>query len=444
MVFMPPGSAKSTYSSIRFITWYLGRWPTHDIIQASNTAELASRFGRKARNLIDSKRYASLFDVKLAKDSQAKGQWEVIPGDEESGGEYYAIGVEGAVTGRRADGGVIDDPLRGKEDADSQRIRDKQWDWYLTDFCTRIKPGGWKVIIQTRWHEDDLSGRILPEDWKGESGLITARDGEEWYVLCLPAQSGANDPLGRKPGEWLWTEWFAGDFWEQTKRRMPPREWSALYQQTPTPDEGSYYKREHFRRFRLGEEPGHLHRYITSDFAVSDSDSADFTVFGDWGLDYNGHYWLLDRYKEQADPGEWVNQLVGWFKDRGPMAFVGEGGVIRKAVEPFLENAMRNNRAYTKLEWIARTRDKVAMSAAFRGMCDLGMIHIPLTDWGEDFITELLKFPSGANDDDADMASLLGLAANKGIIGTIPDPEEELVKRDRYFSDDEDESWKTM
>lgn len=447
MVFMPPGSAKSTYSSVRFPTYFFGKHPGKDLIQCSNTAELAARFGRKARNLIDTKRYRTLFPVKLAKDSQAKNQWEVIPRDEEAEqtqGEYYAIGVEGAVTGRRADGGLIDDPIKGKEDADSERIRDKIWDWYLTDFTTRIKPQGFKVIIQTRWHEDDLSGRILPEDWNGHSGYVTARDGEEWYVLCIPAEAKEDDPLGRRPGEYLWTEWFTGDFWGQTRRRMPPRDWNALYQQTPTPEEGAYFKRESFQRFNLGEQPnGHV--YLTSDFAVTESAEADYTVFGHWVIDSQGDWWLVDRYKEQSTSDVWVGVLVDWFKSKKPMKFFGERGVIKNAVEPLIEQQMREKGAYTSLEWITRNRDKQAMASAFRGMCEMGKVHIPLTDWGEDFVTTCLKFPAGAHDDDVDMASLVGLAVDQGVEAPLPEKPHQAPKPKDYEVDFEPEpSFKLM
>ena len=440
MVFMPPGSAKSTYSSVRFPPWYLGNNPKKDLIQASNTAELAQRFGRKTRNIVDSPDYRVLFDVKLAKDSQAKGQWEVIPGDDAAGGEYYAVGVDGTVTGRRADGGIIDDPVKGREDADSQRTRDKQWDWYLTDFCTRIKPGGFKIIIQTRWHEDDLSGRILPEDWSGESGPITARDGEPWYVLCLPAQAGKNDPLGRSEGDWLWPEWFTDDFWGQTKARMLPRDWLALYQQTPTADEGLYFAREDFKRFRLGEEPKHLHRYVTSDFAVTESSQADFTVFGDWGLDHNGDWWLLNRYKEQTTADKWVSVLASWFKAVQPFTFFGEGGQIRRAIEPLLEREMRDQGAFTTLHWFTRTTDKQATAQGFRGMCKQGKIHIPLTEWGEDLIAELIKFPAGTHDDQVDMCALVGLAVNQGVLAMPPETPEEVFEPDDYLADEIEDS----
>lgn len=462
---MPPGSAKSTYSSVRYPTYYLGKFPDKDIIQASNTAELAARFGRKARNIIDSKRYQKLFPVKLAKDSQAKNQWEVVPNEEQlddddelqGGGEYYATGVEGTVTGRRADGGLIDDPVKGAEESRSEAVMDKQWDWYLTDFCTRLKPGGWKVIIQTRWVENDLSGRILPEDWNGDSGYVTTAEGEEWYVLCLPAEARENDPLGRKPGEWLWLEWFSEEFWERTKKRFTLRgkalEWSALYQQTPTPEDGIHFKKEDILRYVPGDQPKHLTRYATGDFAVTEKTSADYTVLGDWGLDHRDEWWLVDGYRKQSKSTEWVGVLAGeknhetgevsagWFRTKPLMKFIGEGGVIRRAVEPWLRKTMKEHQQFCSLEWVNRTSDKVAMAAGFIAMVRARVVHIPLNEFGDAVVEELLKFPNAKNDDCVDMCAQLGLAVDKGIAATLPEPEEE-VENDGYVSmaQDYDES----
>ena len=169
MIFMPPGHAKSTYASVLFPPWYLGRNPAKQLIGASHTAELAESFGRRVRNTVTSTEFSGIFSIQLAGDSQAAGRWGLV-----QGGEYFGVGVGGSITGRRADGGIIDDPIRGREDADSETIREKTWNWYISDFRTRLKPNAFIILIQTRWHEDDLAGRILPEKYAGESGLITA------------------------------------------------------------------------------------------------------------------------------------------------------------------------------------------------------------------------------------------------------------------------------
>jgi len=178
MIFMPPGSAKSTYASVVFPTWLMGAFPNNNIIMTTYGSDLAKKFGRKCRQVVKSKEYSELFKTELSGDNFAVDDWSLT-----NASTYMCGGILSGITGNRADGLIIDDPLKGREDADSETIRKKLKEAYRDDLTTRLKPKGWKIIIQTRWHEDDLSGSILPEDYAGESGWITSRTGEEWYVL---------------------------------------------------------------------------------------------------------------------------------------------------------------------------------------------------------------------------------------------------------------------
>ena len=223
MVFMPPGSAKSTYATVTFPTWYMGNNANEPIICASYGTSLARKFGRKCRQITASDKYTGLFGASLRPDHRAVEDWSLT-----NGASYLCGGLLSGLTGNRARGIVIDDPVKGREDADSPTIRDKTWDAYQDDLRTRLKPGGWQLVIQTRWHEDDLSGRVLPDTWDGESGWITSRQGERWYVLSIEAEcTRPDDPLGRKPGEYLWTEWFPASHWQQEKR-AGSRRWASL------------------------------------------------------------------------------------------------------------------------------------------------------------------------------------------------------------------------
>ena len=192
MVLMPPGSAKSTYVSTLFPPWYLARHPDHAVVAASHTAELAERFGRRVRNIINE--HSATLGLELAPDIQAANQWET-----KQAGEYFAVGVLGAVTGRRADIVIIDDPVKSRLEADSETVRERVWEWWKADLLTRLKPGAKIVLVMTRWHEDDLGGRLLAE---------MAAGGRKWEVLRLPMEAELDDPLGRAPGELLWPEWF--------------------------------------------------------------------------------------------------------------------------------------------------------------------------------------------------------------------------------------------
>ena len=222
-VFMPPGSAKSTYGSILFPPHVMAGAPGKSILAASHTTELAEKWGRRVRNLIA--QHGATLGLRLADDNHAAGRWEL-----DNGGEYYAAGVGTGIAGFRADGALIDDPIRSREDADSQRVRDKIWDWYKSDLLTRLRPGGWVILIQTRWHEDDLAGRIVAEMERG---------GEPWEIVSLPAEAEAGDLLGRTPGQWLWDDAYGyADFLRHEKATQLPRNWSALYQQRPAPETG--------------------------------------------------------------------------------------------------------------------------------------------------------------------------------------------------------------
>jgi len=229
IISMPPGSAKSTYSSVGFPAWYLGKNPHKCVICASNTGELAERFGRRSRGLVGGQAHRSIFpDSELSAESAAAGRWETT-----KGGEYFAAGVGGTITGRRGDLILIDDPVKSREEADSETIREKQWAWFRDDLQTRLKPGGAIVIIMTRWHEDDLAGRLLED--------IKKHPGQRVKVLKIPMEAGLDDPLGREPGETLWPEWFTPEMVAIAKRE--PRTWSALYQQEPRPIGGGEFKR---------------------------------------------------------------------------------------------------------------------------------------------------------------------------------------------------------
>jgi len=238
MFFMPPGSAKSTYASVVFPSRYLGAAPNRKVILASYGDDLARKMGRRTRSIIRQKRYKGIFGCELTADSAAAQEFSLT-----NGSEYMSAGILSGITGNRAHGIVIDDPVKGREQADSPTIRDKTWDAYNDDLKTRLIPGGWVVLIQTRWHEDDLAGRILPEDWKGESGRILCRDGNYWEVVCLQARCEVqSDPLGRRIGDYLWPEWFSRGHWAQFESN--PRTWASLYQQLPRPMDGTLFSQD--------------------------------------------------------------------------------------------------------------------------------------------------------------------------------------------------------
>lgn len=304
MVFMPPGSAKSTYASVVFPSWYMGRNPANSIIHGSHTTELAERWGRRIRNTIAEPMYQNIFpSVEPSQDSQAAGRWAL-----QNGGEYYAAGVGSAIVGFRADLGVIDDPIAGREQADSEREREKIKEWYRSDFYTRLKPNGAIVLIMQRWHEDDLAGWLLAEQDKG---------GDKWEVVKLKMEAEEGDPLGREVGEALWPEWYTQDMRDQAKR--DPRTWLALYQQEPRPESGGEFKKEWLCHYKNKPTAG-LNVYILVDPASEKKKTSDYTAAFVIGLAKDQNYYILDMVRDRLSLTERASLVFKWHKQYRPLA----------------------------------------------------------------------------------------------------------------------------
>ena len=419
---MPPGSAKSTYGTVRFPAYYLGRMEQKNIICGSYSADLAESFGKKCRNLISSDEHRALFPkCSLSDDTRAKGEWET-----RTGGSYKACGVDGSVTGRRGDGLLIDDPVKGRKEADSDTVKESSWQWFKSDFLSRRKPNGWIVIIQTRWIEDDISGRILPDDWNGESGDFEGFDGKTWKVISIQAEAekGKNDPLGREPGEYLWPEWFTPEYWAETKAAQTAgdmRNWAALYQQTPSPEGGSFFKRDWFQFY--DDLPDNLNRYLTHDDAVteeSEGEDPDFTEIADWGVDPEDNLYAVNWWSGRETSDVWIDALLDMTKQSKPFAVVGEGGVIRRAVEPHLQKQMTAREIYARLEWLPTIGDKFARARNFQALASMGKVRFPKTDWARKVIDQLVRFPGTRYDDKVDTCGLIGRAINQTWAAKVP------------------------
>jgi predicted phage terminase large subunit-like protein len=405
-VFMPPGSAKSTYGSILFPPWFMARAPGRSIIAASHTTELAQKWGRKVRNLIAE--HGPTLAAVLSQDSQAAGRWALA-----SGGEYYAAGVGTGITGFRADGAIIDDPIRSREDADSETVRERTWEWYKSDLLTRLRPGGFVVLIQTRWHEDDLAGRVLEEMAKGS--------GDRWSVLSLPAEAEENDPLGRAPGEWLWDDAYGyAKFLAREKATQIPRNWSALYQQRPTPETGDYFKEEWLRPYTKAPARATLNVYGASDYAVT-SDGGDYTVHVIVGVDPEGKMWLLDLWRKQASSDVWVEGVCDLVLEWKPWLWAEEQGQIKSGIGPFLDQRLIERKAWIGREQFPTRGDKAVRAQSIRGRMALQGLHVPTAaPWYAAFRSELLSFPAGKHDDQVDALGLLGQLLDQVSSGRKP------------------------
>lgn len=418
MVFMPPGSAKSYYANVIFSAWYAGRNPGKKLITSSYSQEVADKWGRKVRGIVSSDEYLAIFDAKLSQESQAAGRWEL-----NTGSEYYAVGAGGSVTSFRADLGIIDDPIKGREEADSETIRKKIVEWWKADFWTRLKPDAAVVLIMTRWHEEDLAGWLLSEAQKG---------GERWDILSIPMEAKDADPLGRAPGEILWPEWFRPEMVAIAKRDT--RNWSALYQQQPTPDEGDYFKAEWLLRY--DQAPKHLRIYGASDYAVT-ADGGDFTAHLVVGVDPEDNIYLLDMWRGQTDSLEWIENLIDLARQWKPLEWAEESGQISRSVGPFIDKRQRETGIYFYREQYASAADKPTRAQSIRGRMAQRRVYFPInTPWVNDLIGEMLRFPAGKNDDQVDCLSLIGRMLDDMRRAEVP-KEQEKAKYglDRTFNE---------
>jgi len=414
----------STYGSVVAPTWAMGRFPGTRVILASYGSDLARKHGRRARQIARSERYKSIFSTNISVDTSAADEWALT-----NTSEYLACGILSGITGNRAHGIIIDDPIKGRQEADSETVRQRSWDVYQEDLRTRLVPGGWEILIQTRWHEDDLAGRLLPKAYNGESGIIHCNDGRDWYVVCIPAECERNDdPLGRQPGEYLWPQWFSEEHFKPFK--AVARTWSALFQQRPQPEQGTYFKKEWFKRYHPEELPKALFYYGSSDYAVTPDeavtikDEENSTEHGILGLDHLGDVWVMDWWTGKSEADVWIDAQIDLADTWKPFAWFGEKGVIRRAIAPFLRTRMRERNIYFRDEWIAVVASKAIRARAFQGRASQGKVHLPYGPIGDRIIDQCVRFPTTKIDDCVDVMSLFFLAleeAHPAILEVVPE-----------------------
>lgn len=422
---MPPGSAKSTYASVLFPPWLLAKYPKWNILAASHTTELAEKWGRRVRNIVGE--HSATLGLGLSSDSQAAGRWSLV-----SGGEYYAAGVGTGIAGFRANIGLIDDPVRSRQDADSELIRDRIWEWYINDFSTRLVPGSRKILIQTRWHEDDLAGRALQH--------------EDWRVVSLPALAEPGDLLGREVGKPLWSdgEYGYGEQLVELSTKVPPRTWSALYQQRPAPEEGDYFKAEWLKNYETPPPRETMRIYGGSDYAVT-ADGGDYTVHAVVGLDPEGRMYLLDLWRKQAASDQWIEAFCDLVLKWKPIEWGEEQGQIKSGVGPFLDRRQRERKAYVHRRAFPTRGDKAVRAQSIRGRMALEGLYVPKdTRWISDFRSELLSFPAGKHDDQVDAMGLVGQLLDTVMHGQKPrvpprpaDASGYTAREDRKTGDDD-------
>lgn len=424
MLLVPPRHGKSELASIRMPAWFLGRQPHKQFLSVSATEGLASDFGRSVRNTIGSPEYRAVFDTTLAEDSQAKGKWHTS-----AGGIYYSLGIGGSVLGRGGDVILIDDPFGSMQEAQSETERKNVWDWYTGTAYNRLMPGGAIVVINHRMHEDDLCGRLLAQQAAG---------GDKWEVVELPAVSAS--------GEALWPEAYPIEALERIRLNSQPRYWSALYQQNPVPEEGNYFKADWFKPVNKLPDPATLRVYGGSDYAVT-ANGGDYTVHIVVGVDPEDRIYILDLWRKQSAPDEWITAFCDMALKHKPIGWAEETGQIRSGVGPFLAREQRNRKAWVAREvFPTRGGDKAIRAQSIRGRAAAAGIYYEAgASWWPELRSELLAFPAGKHDDQVDALGLIGQLLDRMLPGEAARPTTAPI-RDRYSSDDDEEeavNWKT-
>lgn len=409
MIFMPPRRGKSELASVRFPAWYLGRHPDESIIGASHTASLAYDFSRKVRRQIADSDWP--FDtVDIASDEGAVGQWGIAG----RRGQYIAAGVGGAITGK---GGnlIIDDPVKSREQADSAVYRQRVYDWYQNDAYTRLPPNGWVILIQTRWHSDDLAGRLLSD---------MAAGGDQWDVLELReiAEEGDDDPLGRAPGDALWPARFPPEA-TRTIRMTQPRTWFPLFQQRPQAVSGGLFKLEWFeRRYDAAVLPEFQMVVQTVDSAFGEDVANDPSVVATWGATVT-HLYLLDVWCERVAYPDLIrairDQYAKWLH-LSPWVWIENKASGQSAIQ-----TLRRDSGIPVMEFEVGTRSKVSRAQDASPYFAARRVLLPAgAPFVADFIAEHVGFPTVAHDDQVDTTSM-AVKILTGAVAVPGDPDDE-------------------
>ena len=414
IVNMPPRHTKSEFASYLLPAWMVGRNPKLKIIQATHTGELAIRFGRKAKNLIDSEEYGKIFKTRLQEDSKAAGRWETA-----QGGEYFAAGVGGAITGRGADLLIIDDP-HSEQDAMSATSMENAYEWYTSGPRQRLQPGASIVLVMTRWSTKDLTGLLLANQKEVKA--------DQWDVVEFPAI------MDHGP---VWPEYWNQDELEKVKATLPVAKWNAQWMQNPTSEEGALIKREWWRKWKSDTIPPLYHVIQSYDTAFMKKETADFSAITTWGVFYpsedsGANLILLDAIKGRYEFPELRRKALEQYKYWQPESVLIEA----KASGLPLTYELRKMDIPVMNFTPSKGNDKHVRVNSVAPLFESGMIWAPEFKFAEDVIEECAAFPFGDHDDLVDSMTQAVMRFRQGGFVTHPEdyvePKRELINRTYY------------
>jgi predicted phage terminase large subunit-like protein len=421
---MPPRHTKSEFASYLLPAWFLGKYPGKKVIQTSHTAELAVGFGRKVRNLVDSEVYGQIFPgVALQSDSKAAGRWNT-----NSGGDYFAIGVGGAVTGKGADILIIDDPHSEQEAALAEvnpEIYDKTYEWYTSGPRQRLQPGGAIVVVMTRWSKKDLTGQVLKS--------AAQRSGEDWEVIEFPAILPSEKPL--------WPEFWSLDELLALKNELPNQKWMAQYMQNPTSDVSAIVKREWWQIWEEDSPPSCEFVLQSWDTAFEKTNRADYSACTTWGVFYKpddsgvtqANIILLNAFRQRMEFPLLKKKAIEEFKEWDPDSII----IEKKASGAPLIYELRAMGIPVQDFTPSKGNDKISRLNAVSDIFASGRVWIPGTNWAEEVVDEVASFPGGEHDDYVDSVSMALMRFRRGgyIRTDLDEPEEvkEFRRKREYY-----------
>lgn len=415
-VSMAPRFGKSLMISVYYPAWYLGNHPTHKLIMASHTGDLAVDMARKVRNLMQTDDYKKIFPgVAIAADAKAAGKWNTT-----KGGEVYAVGVGGAVAGRGADLIVTDDPLSEQDLKTGNTSQlDIVYEWFRAGLRTRLMPGGKIVVLHTRWHQRDLIGRLLKD------GIMNP-DGDVYEMFEFPAILEVKNPVSdQKHAEYdpeapktvqksLWPEQWTLESLLRTKASMPAWQWNAQYQQNPTAQEAAIIKRDQIKWWPADRPPACDFIVQSFDTALTTKERSDYSVCQTWGVwkdeDGNDNIILLNRVKGKWEFPELKKMAHEQYKDWEPDSVIVEA---KASGQPLIDE-LRRSGIFVQDYSPGKGQDKIARLNAISDMFVSGQIWFPETWWATEVVEELLAFPAGEHDDDVDALTLAMIRIRKG------------------------------
>lgn len=416
IVTLPPRHGKTELISRRFIPWLLGRAPYRNIIFATYNEPFSQDIGSDCRNIMQSPGFKQVFPkFRFRMGGLSKEKLQAA-----EGGMAAFVGRGGSITGRGADILIIDDPIKDSEEAQSPTLRAKLWDWFTQVAMTRLMTKfACVVVVHTRWHEDDLIGRITDPS----NPCYSEEEAAKWKIINLPAIAKDNDPLGRAPGEALWPERFDLEFLNAAKS-LDSKGFSALYQQQPTPEDGDLFRADWICTYEKSRLPTDLRIYAASDHAIgTDKTRNDSTVMIIGGVDSYGDLYILDVWWEKAGSDKQVEAMLRLAKQWKPILWFAEKGHISKAIGPFLRKRMQEERQYFTVEEVTPVTNKVQRAQSIMGRMSMKKVKFPKhAHWFMDARDELLKFPNARHDDFVDALAWLGRAVDRMAMPTTTRP----------------------